>query len=120
MRYSRLTVEREGFLTLPPEIREAARLRPGDILAIEVQEDGFVLEVYRDLLDGALEYMGEEVLRGFVAKFLSRPLTALEPGGRVFIPGEVFPLPEGSILSLYVTRPGGNHLLLQLSLTSGR
>jgi hypothetical protein len=111
MRYSRLTVEREGFLTLPPEVREAARLRPGDILAIEAQEDGFALEVYRELLDGALEYMGEEVLQGFVVQFLSRPLTALEPGGDVLIPGEAFPLPEGSELSLHVSQSGSHHRL---------
>ncbi len=112
MRYSRLTIVREGVLTLPLEVREGARLRPGDILAIEAQEDGFALEVYRELLDGALEYMGANILRGFVVELLSRPLTALEPGGHVLIPGEVFPLPEGSALSLHIEgRSGGSHLL---------
>ncbi|MEA2558703.1 MAG: hypothetical protein QOH06_207 [Acidobacteriota bacterium] len=114
MRSSRLTIEREGVLTLPSEVCETAELRPGDILAIKAEEDSFVLEVYRELLDGALEYMGESILWGFVAEFLSRPLTALEPGGQVFIPGEVFPLPEGRELSLYVEQPSGRSHLLHL------
>jgi hypothetical protein len=111
MRSSRLTVEREGVLTLPPEVCEAAGLRPGDILALEAQEESFVLEVYRELLDGAREFMDGGALHGFVTRFLSRPLTALEPGGRVLIPAEVFPLPKGSELSLYVDWRGASHLL---------
>ncbi|HWN45497.1 MAG TPA: AbrB/MazE/SpoVT family DNA-binding domain-containing protein [Thermoanaerobaculia bacterium] len=111
MRSSRLTVEREGILTLPSEACEAARLRPGDILALETVGESLVLEVYRELLDGALEYMGDGVLRGFVERFLSRPITALEPGGHVLIPGEIFPLPKGSELSLYVDWQGTSHLL---------
>ncbi len=112
MRSKRLTVQREGILTLPPEVCEAAGLRPGDILAVEAQEESFALEVYRELLHLAWEYMGDCALRGFVAEFLSRPLTTLEPGGHVLIPGEAFPLPEGSELSLYVDqRSGGSHLL---------
>ena len=112
MRSSRLTVEREGVLTLPPEACEAAGLRPGDILAMKADEEALFLEVYRELLAGAWECMGDSILRGFVTEFLSRPLTALELGGYVFIPGEVFPLPEGSELSLYIEqRSGGSHLL---------
>lgn len=111
MRSNLLTIEREGVLTLPSEVREAARLRPGDILAIEAKDDGFALEVYRELLDGALEYMGEEVLRGFVFQFLGRPLTALEPGGHLLIPEELFPLPERSELSLHVSQSGSHHRL---------
>jgi bifunctional DNA-binding transcriptional regulator/antitoxin component of YhaV-PrlF toxin-antitoxin module len=108
---SRLTVEREGVLTLPAEVCEAAGLRPGDILAVEAREESLVLEIYRELLDGAGEHMDGRALRGFVARFLSRPLTALEPGGHVPIPAEVFPLAEGSELSLYVDSRGGSHLL---------
>jgi hypothetical protein len=111
MRSSRLTVEREGVLTLTPEIREAAGLRPGDILALEAGDGSLVLEIYRELLDGAWELMDGSALQGFVARFLSRPLTALEPGGHVLGPGEVFPLPEGSELSLYVDSGGRSHLL---------
>jgi len=110
MRSSRLTVEREGVITLPAEVREAARLRPGDILAVQVQEPFLDLEVYRELLD-AWEYMGYNILMSFVIELLSRPLTVLEPGGHVRIPGEVFPLPAGSELSLTCDPRGTSHPL---------
>ena len=61
--------------------------------------------------DGAWEHMDRAALLGFVTRFLSRPLTALEPGGNVLIPAEVFPLPEGSGLSLYVDSRGRSHVL---------
>jgi len=32
---------------------------------VKAQEESFVLEVYRELLDGALELMGDCALRGF-------------------------------------------------------
>ncbi len=112
MRSSRLTVDREGFVTLPPAVCEAAGLRPGDILAIEACGSYFVLEVYRELLAcGWEEYMDAAAFHGFVARFLSRPLTALEPGGQVRIPEEAFPLPEGSELSLHVDSRGSGHML---------
>ena len=110
MRSRRLTVEREGVITLPGEVCEAAGLRPGDILAVKAEEESFALEVYRELLE-AWEYMGQSILWGFVAELLSHPLTALEPGGQVRIPGEVFPLPAGSELSLHVDRRVASHLL---------
>jgi bifunctional DNA-binding transcriptional regulator/antitoxin component of YhaV-PrlF toxin-antitoxin module len=102
MRSSRLTVGREGVLTLPAEVCDAAGLRPGDILAIEVLGESFVLEVYRELLaSGWEENMDAAAFRDFVTRFLSRPLTTLEPGGHVRIPEEVFPLPAGSVVSLF-------------------
>jgi len=112
MRSRRLTVEREGVLTLSAEICEAAGLRPGDILAVETDGgDFFLLEIYRELLHGAWEYMDDGALWGFVARFLSRPLTAIEPGGHVRIPEQAFPLPVGSEVSLYVDQQGSGHLL---------
>ena len=110
MRSSRLTIEREGVVTLPAEVREAARLRPGDILAVQVQEPFLDLEVYRELLE-AWESMGASILWGFVEELLRQPLTALEPGGHVRIPGEVFPLPAGSELSLTFDPRGTSHPL---------
>ncbi|MFL6202146.1 MAG: AbrB/MazE/SpoVT family DNA-binding domain-containing protein [Thermoanaerobaculia bacterium] len=102
MRSSRLTVERAGVLTLSAEICDAAGLRPGDILAVKTLDDSFVLEVYRELLTcGWEEYMGAAAFRGLVTHFLSRPITALEPGGHVRIPEEVCPLPAGSVVSVF-------------------
>jgi hypothetical protein len=110
MRSSRLTVEREGVVTLPVEVCEIVGLRPGDILAVKVQEPFLDFEIYRELL-GAWEYMGHNILMGFVIELLSRPLTVLEPGGHVRIPEEAFPLPRGSELSLSVDWRGRSHLL---------
>jgi AbrB family looped-hinge helix DNA binding protein len=110
MRSSRLTVERQGVITLPAEVREAAGLRPGDILAIKPGEAFFDLEIYRELL-GAWECMGHSILMGFAIELLSHPLTALEPGGHVRIPEEVFPLPAGSELSLTYDSRGTSHSL---------
>jgi hypothetical protein len=110
MRSSRLRIEQDSVLTLPAEVRNAVRLRPGDILAVKVQESFLDLEIYRELL-GAWESMGRNILLGFVLDFLSHPLTALEPGGHVRIPEEVFPLPAGSELSLTYDPRGTSHLL---------
>jgi hypothetical protein len=107
MRSSRLRIEQEGVLTLPAEVR----LRPGDILALKVQEPFLDLEIYRELLEGAGESMGRNILLGFVIELLSRPLTALEPGGHVRIPAEVFPLPAGSELSLILDPRGPSRSL---------
>ena len=111
MRSSRLTVEREGILPLPAAVCEAVGLQPGDILAIEVLEESFVLEAYRELLASLREHTDRAALRSFAIGFLSRPLTALEPGGHVRIPEEVFPLPAGSVVSLHVDGHGGRHSL---------
>ena len=111
MRSSRLTIEREGVLTLPAEVREAVRLRPGDVLALKAGEGFFDLEIYRELLDGAWESMGRNILMGFVIEFLGHPLTALELGGRVRIPEKVFPLPAESELSLTFDPRGPSHPL---------
>lgn len=111
MRSSRLTVGRAGVLALPAALCEAAGLQAGDILAVEHQGTYFVLEIYRELLDGAWEYMGTSALLGFVTRFLSHPLTAVERGGLVRIPAEAFPLPEGSAVTLYVNAHGCRHSL---------
>ena len=111
MRSNSLTIEHEGVLTLPAEVREAVSLRPGDILAVTAGEGFFDLEIYRELLDGAWESMGRNILLGFVIEFLGHPLTALESGGRVHIPQEVFPLPAGSELSLTFDPRGTSHPL---------
>jgi AbrB family looped-hinge helix DNA binding protein len=110
MRSSHLTVERAGVITLPAEVREAVRLRAGDVLAIKPGEGFFDLEIYRELLE-AWECMGHSILMGFVIELLSHPLTALEPGGHVRIPAEVFPLPAGSELSLTYDLRGTSHPL---------
>lgn len=92
MRSSRLTVESEGILTLPAAVFEAVGLQPGDILAIKAHSMSFSLEIYRELLEADWTCVASEARWGFVERFVSRPLTAVEPGGRIDIPAEVFPL----------------------------
>lgn len=95
MRSSRLTVEQEGYLTLPAAVCEAVGLQPGDILAIRADSVSFSLEIYRELLAAGWDCVAPSARWGFVARFLSRPLKAVEVGGRVCIPVEVFPLARG-------------------------
>lgn len=111
MRSSRLTVERDGFLTLPAAVCEALGLRPGDILAIEAHSVSFSLEIYRELLAAGWDCVAPSARWGFVARFLSRPLTAVDVGGRVRIPPEAFPLRPGAELVLAVNLDGGCHVL---------
>ncbi|HWM90623.1 MAG TPA: AbrB/MazE/SpoVT family DNA-binding domain-containing protein [Thermoanaerobaculia bacterium] len=110
MRSSRLTVEREGVLTLPAAVCEALSLQPGDVLAIERLSVSFTLEVYREILIPR-DFLHSSARWGFVARFLSRPLTALEPEGIIPIPQEVFPLPPGTELTLDVSFDGCGHTL---------
>ena len=111
MRSSRLAMESEGCLTLPAEACDAVGLQPGDILAIEVHSVSFSLEIYRELLAVGWDCVAPSARWGFVARFLSRPLTALERGGRVRIPPEVFPLRPGAELALAVNLDGDCHVL---------
>lgn len=110
MRSSRLTVEQEGFLTLPADVCDAVGLQHGDILAIKVDTISFSLEIYRELLTAGWDCVGPSARWGFVARFLSRPLTAVEAGGRVWIPAEVFPLHRGEV-ELVVYLKGDCHVL---------
>ena len=122
MRSRRLTVEQEGYLTLPADIFEAVGLRPGDILAIEVHSAffSFSLEIYRELLEADWTCVASEARWGFVERFLSRPLTAVEPGVRIDIPAEVFPLTLGEAVSCTVDNAGGFHLLQVFTHLPGR
>lgn len=120
MRSSRLTVETEGFLTLPADVCEAVGLQPGDILAIKVHSVSFSfsLEIYRELLAAGWDCIAPSARWGFVTRFLSRPLTAVEVGRRVWIPPEVFPLPRRGEVILNVDVEGdcchGLHFLTHL------
>lgn len=115
MRSSRLTVEQEGVLALPAAVCEAVGLQPGDILAIKVGYISFSLEIYRELLAAGWDCVGPSARWGFVTRFLSRPLTAVEVGGRVWIPAEVFPLAVGAEVDLFVHCGGGCHVLQVLT-----
>lgn len=123
MRSRRLTVEQEGFLTLPADICEALRLQPVDLLAIQVSSFpafSFSVEIYRELLAADWDCVAPNARWGFVARFLSRPLTAVEGGGRVWVPLEVFPLAAGEEVDLTVICDGGFHLLQVLTHLPGR
>lgn len=100
---------------LPAAVCEAVGLRPGDILAIRVDSISFSLEIYRELLAAGWDCVGPSARWGFVARFLSRPLTVVEVGGRVCIPAEVFPLAVGTEVDLVVHCGGGCHVLQVLT-----
>ena len=120
MRSSRLTVEQEGILALPADVCEVVGLQPGDILAIKVDYISFSLEIYRELLAAGWDCVGPSARWGFVTRFLSRPLTAVEAGGRVWIPAEVFPLHRGAEVDLVVYDKGDIHLLQAFTHLQGR
>lgn len=109
MKSRKLTVEREGYLTLPADLCETLALQAGDLLAVKPGSISFSLEIYRELLATLWDYVGPSFHWSFVADFLRRPLTALEPGGRLWIPPEVLRLEVGEEVDLYVSGTGDFH-----------
>lgn len=109
MRSRRLTVEQEGYLALPSDVCDTLALQPGDLLAIRADSISFSLEIYRELLAAVWDCVAPSSRWSFVADFLSRPLTALEPGGRLWIPPEVLRLEVGEEVVLYVSGTGDFH-----------
>jgi hypothetical protein len=106
-----LVVESAGAVLFPESVREKLGLRPGDILSVEgAPPDCFTLEIYRELLTRAPAGVGPCVVLGYALRFLARPLTAVEEDQTVRIPPEVFPLPAGSRLTLFLGGELCHHL----------
>jgi AbrB family looped-hinge helix DNA binding protein len=49
MNMARTTLRSKGQLTVPDEIRKAARLEPGDPIEVELTEDGILLRPLKDI-----------------------------------------------------------------------
>jgi hypothetical protein len=107
----RLVAVAEGVLELPAEVMAALSLAPGDLLSLEAKRSFLSLEVYRELLATDWECMSAEVRWHFLSDFLSRPLTAVEPGGRLAIPPDLLPLRAGEAANLAVHRHGDRNSL---------
>jgi hypothetical protein len=104
-----LRVEAAGVLRLSVEVIQAAGVIPGDLLSLEPSPFSLCLEIYHELLAGNWHSVAPENRWWYLAEFLSRPLTAIERGGRLPIPLEVFPLREGDKVCLQVMTHAFTH-----------
>ena len=102
-------VKSEGVVLFPESLREELGLRPGDLLSVEGRPPlCFSLEPYRDLLGASM--LNPEAIKMFALRFLARPLTAVEEDHSLHIPPEVFPLPAGSRLTVFVDGEDGHRM----------
>lgn len=104
---------REGaVLELPREAVELLALVPGDLLSLEPAETCLLLEIYRELLEFDWRVVSPEIRWQFLREFLSRPLSAVEPGGRLPLPPDLVLLREGEAAVLHVLSEGHHPRLL--------
>lgn len=106
-----LTVETAGVLSLPLEVIEQVGVVPGDILSLERWTASLSLEIYHEFLADNWRALSSENRWHYLDEFLRRPLTAIERGGTLRIPPEVFPLLQGEKVVLQVMRHGLSHKL---------
>jgi len=106
-----ITVSIAGEVELPSATLERLRLAPGDLLSIEAGPIALQLEIYREFLAGDWEGLARETAWLFVEDFLSRPLTALGPGGRLPIPADLLALAPGHRAALQIVCRGPCHEL---------
>ena len=103
----------EGKLSLPPEVLLAFRLAPGDLLALEGDAAEAWLETYHGALAEGGPTVSPAIRWGFLARFLSRPLTAVEPDGTIALPAALFPLRHGERVELKIEWWGYQRLYLR-------
>lgn len=90
------------MLELPREALGLAALVPGDLLSLETEGSCLRLEIYRELLEFDWSMVSPEIRWQLLSEFLGRPLTAVEPGGRLALPPDLMPLHEGEAAVLHV------------------
>jgi len=95
-----------AVLELPREAIELLRLVPGDLLSLDPEGSCLRLEIYRELLEFDWRVTSPEIRWQFLSEHLSRPLTAVEPGGRLALPPDLLPLREGEAAVLHVLDEG--------------
>lgn len=116
-----ITVSAAWEVELPEAVVERLRLAPGDLLSIEPGAIALRLEIYREFLAGGWEGLAAETASQFVEDFLSRPLTALGPDGRLPIPADLLMLAPGDRAALQVVCRGPCYeLYLSREATDGR
>jgi len=101
-----------AVLELPREAMELLRLVPGDLLSLEPEGSCLRLEIYRELLEIDWRVTSPEIRWQFLSEHLSRPLTAVEPEGRLALPPDLLPLREGEAAVLHVQDEGHHPRLL--------
>jgi hypothetical protein len=97
-----------AVLELPREAVELLKLVPGDLLSLEPEASCLRLEIYRELLEFDWRVVSPEIRWQFLSGHLSRPLTAVEPGGRLALPPDLLPLREGEAAVLHVLSEGSH------------
>ncbi len=101
-----MPVRAGAVLELPREAVELLRLVPGDLLSLEPEVSCLRLEIYRELLEFDWRVVSPEIRWQLLSEHLSRPLTAVEPGGRLALPPDLLPLREGEAAVLHVLSEG--------------
>lgn len=97
-----LVVETDGRVTLPPWLARALQLAPGELLALAPGPVSLGLALYREFLADDWSSVPDPIRRQSLQEFLSRPLVAVEEGGVLAIPPELFPLRPGDRVCLQV------------------
>jgi hypothetical protein len=103
-----LVVESPGRVTLPPEVRAALGLEPGDLFTIERNPLSLRLESYREML---ADWGASSLPDRWSNEFFQRPQTTLEGDGALPIASGFLPLAEGDRLILEVVTKGLSHEL---------
>ncbi len=103
-----LVVETPGRVTLPPEVRAALGLEPGDLFAIERNPVSLRLDSFREL---EADWRASSLPDQWREEISRRPQTALEGDGLLPIPSDLLPLPAGDRLVLEVVTKGLSHEL---------
>ena len=103
-----LVVESPGRVTLPPEVRTALGLKPGDLFTIERNTLSLRLESYREML---ADWGANSLPDRWSNEFFQRPQTTLEGDGALPIASGFLPLAEGDRLILEVVTKGLSHEL---------
>ena len=107
-----MPVRAGAVLELPREAMELLALVPGDLLSLEPEETCLRLEIYRELLELDWRVVSPEIRWQHLCECLSRPLAAVEPGGRLPLPPDLLPLREGEGAVLHVLSEGHHPRLL--------
>ena len=108
-----LTVEATGVLTLPARITRGLRVVPGDLFTLHEELPGVLsLGIYHELLADNWEALSPLNRWRYLEKYLSRPMTTLDPRRGLAIPEELFPLRKGENVWLWVMGSGLSHSLL--------
>ena len=103
-----LVVEVPDRVTLPPEVRAALGLEPGDRFSIERNPVSLRLDSFREL---EADWRASSLPDHWREEFSQRPQTALDGDGSLPIPSDLLPLPEGDRLVLEVVTKGLSHEL---------